>query len=63
MLGNVGVGKGTLLYVYCLHQAFLLRFWGICLNNFFGGWGVKLQACVVFHKFGSIVKIHGGEVS
>ncbi len=57
MLGNVGVGKRTLSYVYCLHQAFLLKFWGICLNKFFGGWGVKLQACVVFHKFGSIVVV------
>jgi len=34
---------------------------GIPLNEFFDGWGVKLQACVCFsYRFGSVAEIRGG---
>jgi hypothetical protein len=36
---------------------------GIPLNEFFDGWGVKLQACVCFsYRFGCVAEIRGGEL-
>jgi hypothetical protein len=56
--------RNLVLCVLLALSSFVEILRGIPLNEFFDGWGVKLQACVFFsYRFGSVAEIRGGEVS